>query len=303
MQELLALAANQFGLFTRAQAHRCGVTDRMLRHRVETGMFVRLARGIHRVVGSERSWEQRVLEACLCGGPRCVASHRTAAALFGLHGSRRDIVEVTVPRSVRYKTSRAIVHQSLDLEPSDCTMLGPIPVTTPARTLIDLGAVAAWPRIEEAFDAGERDNLTTTDIVSARHSQVRRRGRRGAGAMAVVLHRRGPLPPTELIERRFLRLLERDGLPSPECQFELALPNGRRAFLDAAYVAVRLGFEIDGHGSHATRTQRAADNTRAAMISDLGWTLRRFTYEQIVNDGAAVALAVRTALESRSCGL
>jgi very-short-patch-repair endonuclease len=90
-----------------------------------------------------------------------------------------------------------------------------------------------------------------------------------------------------------LRLLEQAGLPRPECQYELKLPNGRRAFLDAAYASLLLGFEIDGHGSHATRAQRAADNARAAMIADLGWTLRRFTYDQIVNDGAAVVQAVR----------
>jgi hypothetical protein len=38
------------------------------------------------------------------------------------------------------------------------------------------------------------------------------------------------------------------------------------------------------------------------MIADLGWTLRRFTYDQIVNDGAAVVQAVRFALQTRSCG-
>ena len=120
--------------------------------------------------------------------------------------------------------------------------------------------------------------------------------------MAVVLDRRGPRPPTQLIERRFLRLLEQAGLPRPECQYELKLPNGRRAFLDAAYAPLHLGFEIDGHGSHATKAQRAADNQRASMIVDLGWTLHRFTYEQIVNDGAAVVQTVRSALQTRSCG-
>jgi hypothetical protein len=269
---------------------------------VDTGVFERCARGVHRVRGSDRTWEQRVLEACLCGGASCVASHRTAAALYGFDGSRRDLIEVTVPRTVRYKTRRAIVHQSLDLVPADCTTIGPIPVTTPVRTLIDLGAVLRWPRVEESFDGSERDRFVTTEAVSSRHAQVRRRGRRGVGPMAEVLDRRDLRPPTQLVERRFLRLLEQAGLPRPECQCELKLSNGRRAFLDAAYADLRLGFEIDGHGSHATKAQRAADNSRAAMIADLGWTLRRFTYDQVVNDGASVVRMVRSALETRSCG-
>ena len=65
---------------------------------------------------------------------------------------RRGVVEVTVPRGTRVRGVDAIVHESLDLRPEDCTFVGPIPVTTPARTLIDLGAVVRWERVEEAFD-------------------------------------------------------------------------------------------------------------------------------------------------------
>jgi hypothetical protein len=185
----------------------------------------------------------------------------------------------------------------------DCTHVGPIPVTTPARTLIDLGAVASWLRVEEAFDGGERDELTTCGVVARRHAQVRKQGRRGVGPMAIVLDRRTERPPKEVIERRFLRLLEKAGIPLPECQHEIVLPSGRQVFIDAAHVDLRLAWELDGHGSHATRAQRADDNARAGEIEDLGWKLRRFTYEQVMHERAAVVRAVRSAITSRSCGL
>jgi len=301
-RDLLAHASSQFGLFTRSQAHRVGVSDRALQRRVRNGLIEQLPRGVYRIVGTPGSWEQRVLSACLAGGEQCVASHRCAAALHGFDGNRREIVEVTVPRHIRYKSRAAVVHQSLDLAPGDCTMLGPIPVTTPARTLIDLGAVTGWERVEEMFDGAERDSIVVDAVVSRRHAEVRRQGRNGVGPMAVVLEGRGGQPPKYVIERRFLRILERADLPRPECQYPIELPSGRTIYTDAAHVAPKLAWELDGHGAHATRRQRAADHARANEIEDLGWQLRRFTYEQVMHDPALVARAVRNALAARFCG-
>ena len=301
MDQLLAIAATQFGLFTRCQAHRCGVTDRILQYRVRHGVFEQLARHVYRCCGSESSWHQRLLAACFVGGEKCVASHRSAAELHGLDAVKRGVVEVTVPRGTRVRRIDAIVHESLDLAAVDYTHVGPIPVTTPARTLIDLGAVTRWERVEEAFDGAERDDLAERFAVVKRHAQVRRQGRRGVGPMGVVLRNRLRVPPKYVIERRFVRLLENAGLPLPELQYEVALPNGRKAYLDAAYPALTLGWELDGHGAHATRVQRSADNARASHLADVGWDLRRFTYEQVMHDGGAVVRTVRAALHVRSC--
>ena len=63
-----------------------------------------------------------------------------------------------------------------------------------------------------------------------------------------------------------------------------------------AYVSRRIAIEVDGHGSHATRRERAADNVRGNALVAAGWTLRRFTYEQVMHDAATVAATVRIAL-------
>ena len=127
MQELLGLAATQHGCFERAQAHKCGVTDRMLQRRVRTGVFERLNSSVFRVSGAPTSWHQDVMIACLGGGSFCVASHRTAAALHSFDGSKQGVVEVTVPRRVRYRRSGVIVHQSLDLAADDTTTIASFP--------------------------------------------------------------------------------------------------------------------------------------------------------------------------------
>jgi very-short-patch-repair endonuclease len=294
--QLLTLAATQFGMFTRQQAHDAELTDGMLRRRVRAGQFEQVARHVYRVAGTPVSWEQRVLLACLAGGPECVASHRTAAALLAFDGFEPGIIEVTVPRNRRYRSRDFIVHQSTDLAAIDRIQVGAIPVTTPERTLIDLGAVTCLGRVEEAFDGAERDSTARRDHVRERHAAIRRQGRNGVGPMAAILDERLVTVPHSVLERRFVRLLQDADLPMPTLQHRVVLLNGRVAFLDAAYVACKLGFELDGHGTHATRTQRAADNARANALGDLGWTLRRFTYEQVVNDGPTVVRAVRNAL-------
>jgi hypothetical protein len=301
MEQLLAIAAVQFGLFTRKQAYRCKVSDRQLQYRVGIGVFDQLARHVYRVRGSEPTWHQQLLAACFAGGERCLASHRSAAELHGFDAVQRGIVEVTVPRGTRRQIPGAVVHESLDLAPDDYVHVGPIPVTSPARTLIDLGAVSRWERVEEAFDGAERDELTERFRVVKRHAQVRRQGRNGVGPMAIVLRGRLDVPPKYVIERRFVRLLENAGLPMPELQYEVELPNRRKVYIDAAHPAPMLAWELDGHGAHATRKQRAADNKRASALSDLGWAVRRFTYEEVMEEGSAVVLTVRAALRARSC--
>src|SRR5207237_7435701 len=120
---------------------------------------VHIARCVYRSGGSDSSCHQRLLAACLVGGEKCVASHRAAAELHRFDAVQRGVVEVTVPRGTRVRRINAIVHESLDLAAVDYTHVGPIPVTTPARTLIDLGAVTRWEPVEEALDGAERVEL------------------------------------------------------------------------------------------------------------------------------------------------
>jgi hypothetical protein len=301
MRELLALAAAQYGLFTRAQANRCGVNDKALEYRKSTGVFAQLARHVFQVAGTGRTWEQRVLAACLAGGDRCVASHRTAAALWHFDTYRPGQVEVTVPRDNRFRTQLAIVHQSLDLVPKDVAKIGPIPITTPTRTLIDLGAVNHWRRVEDAFDSAEREAQIRRQGVSNRHSEIRKRGRRGVGPMAVVLTDRPESTPDSVLERRFLRLLDDANLPPPICQYEVTLGNGRTAFIDAAHVAPKCAWELDGRKGHASDERRALDNVRTSALQALGWNVERFTYNQVKYEGASVVRIVRDVLARRSC--
>lgn len=307
---LSATSGRQLGVFTREDAHKAGVGKERLRRLVERGVAERVAPSVFRFTASSASWQQRVLAAVLDGGPHCLASHRTAAALHGFDGFRPDVIEVVLPMRIRHRRRNVIVHHSRALTAPDRALVGPIPVTSRARTLIDLGAIASAETVEEAFDGAERNRLVKRGEVEGRYQTLRARGRNGIGAMTQVLDGRlaANRVPRSVLERRMMRLLSGARLPCPIGSYRVRVSPTVEYELDFAYVECRLGLEVDGHGSHATRRERAADNLRANLLANCGWTLRRFTYEQVTHEPAMVAATIRAALttglaaQSRSDG-
>ncbi len=293
---LLDLAGPQHGLVTRSQARERGFTDRMLRRRVGNGLLVPLSSIVFRLAGTPATWHQRLLAACWSGGPTSLASHRSAAALHRFDGFRCGALEVTVDRDRYYRAKGVRVHTSTDLAVQDYERIEGIPVTTPLRTLIDLGAVVHRHRLEEALDAAERDGLVDRAELRWLLAVVRWRGRNGVGPIAALLEHRSGNQPRSVLERKLLRLLERAGLPRPHCQYRVTRPDGQLADLDFAYPEHKVAIEVDGHIGHATRRQRRNDNRRGNQIVLSDWRILRFTYEEVMRQPAYVVETVRAAL-------
>src|SRR5205807_1777024 len=104
--------------------------------------------GVYRLPGAPVTWKQKVMAAVLAAGPGAVASHKTAAALWGLAGFPPREVEVTLPHG-KYRPG---CHQSRSLERVDVTTIDGIPVTRVARTLVDLAGAVSDARLEDAID-------------------------------------------------------------------------------------------------------------------------------------------------------
>jgi hypothetical protein len=299
---IAAVAASQYGAFSRAQARECGLTDRQIRLRIASGRWERLALHTFRIAGTTASWRQRLLAACIAAGPGAAASHRSAAALHRHDGFPPGIVEITVPHTRRdFRMDGVIVHSSSNWCDEDSALVDGIPVSTPERTLCTLAAVVSEAQVESALDSAERRGQVRRSDVTQVHDDVRERGRNGVAALARILYRREELAgiPQSVLERRMLRLLEDHGIALPACQVPVRRPDGRMAYLDFAYRDLGLGIEVDGNIAHATPTQRAADNKRAngVMLRDI--RLIRFTYEEVMREPEMVAATVRSHLRSR----
>src|SRR5262245_24618672 len=131
---LAAASEATFGIFTLAHADESGLTRGEARHRIDSGQWVPLHEDVYRLAGAPNSWRGALLAACWAGGFRAVASHRSAAALWGLAGGKRSIQEICCPRWRRARHESLVVHESKALDPVDTTFVDAIPVTTPERT-------------------------------------------------------------------------------------------------------------------------------------------------------------------------
>jgi len=299
---LAATARRQLALFTHEQALSAGFSRRQIQHRRETGRWDHVHAGVYRVAGVPDSWEQRVLAACLAVGPGAVASHRSASALWGLCEPPVVDAELSVVAGRDHRLGGVVVHRSTDLGRRAITRRGAIPVTTPARTLVDLGAVQPLRLVERALDVALSRRLVTLGRVREELDSVARRGRRGAGILRVLLDERSSTDALaeSVLEARTLRLCRRYGLPEPSCQHEVYTGTRLVGRIDFAYPDHRLAIEVDGYEWHTSLHAFRHDRDRQNRLVAMGWTVLRFTWDDVRHDPARVARSISAVLCSIS---
>lgn len=293
------VAARQHSLITSDQVMSLGGSPTIIRRRLGSGRWIRVEHGIYRIAGSAFTWHTRILATCLASGG--VASHRTAAALWGLSDSPRGGPEITIARNRSYRRQDVRVHESSDLVLANVRSIEGIPTTGVGRTLIDLGAVVPDAWLEEAlFDAINRKLLRWPDLWEA-FSLHARRGRNGIGAIRRVLELNyGLAVPQSKLEVIMLRLIDDAGLPLPDRQVTIADEGGPFACVDFAYVARRVALEVDGRSVHARREALVRDHAKRNRISVAGWTLLVFTSEALLRSPRVVCRQLGRALGQSS---
>jgi very-short-patch-repair endonuclease len=237
------------------------------------------------VPGYPPSFQQRLMVAVLAAGPGAAASHRSAAALLGLDGVDQATVEVSVPPERRYPG--ALTHRTSDLALFDVTRIEDIPCTTGTRTCVDLGAVVDEGVVERAFECAVRRGLTTPDYAARRARALARRGRKGPAVLLRVLARRQERANGSDLETRFEQLCRASGVKGLLRQ----VPIGPFV-ADFADLERRIVVELDGLATHATSTALQADLTRQNYLVLQGWTVLRFTWEDVTQRQAAVVAAL-----------
>ncbi len=276
-----AVAQRQYGLVTRAQLRGLGVGETGIRQRIRTRRLHRIHRGVYAVGHCVLPARAHYLAAVLACGPGAALSHVAAAAHLGIRASAAARVDVTVPRRSGRRSPPGIrVHRSGRLTAEDVTVHEGIPVTTLARTLLDLADVLGDEALKRAVDEAEYLRLLDmTALIAAVH---RNPGRRGARVIAAAS---GPLELTEsALEDRFLALVERRGLPRPRVGATVA---GYRA--DFYWPEAALVVELDGFAAHGTRTRFESDRRRDRVLARAGKRTIRLTANALAYDEDAIA--------------
>lgn len=172
---VVEIAGRQHGVVARSQVLALGFTDRMIGRRLGSGAWEGMHAGVYRLAAAPDTWKTRCMAACCALGAAAVASHRSAGALWGLDGCREH-VEVTAPGVGERRLAGVVVHRTRSLPVADRAEVDGIPVTRPARTLIDLAAVLAAEELEAALDSAFRERLVTPAYLVRRLEDLGGRG-------------------------------------------------------------------------------------------------------------------------------
>jgi very-short-patch-repair endonuclease len=276
---LAALAARQWGVVSRRQLLDAGVPRTTLGDRIRSGNLVAVHRGVYAVGHRRLRREGHWLAAVLAVGPGAVLSHRDAAGLHDLRPANHARIDVTTTRNRRDEPGIR-VHRTRVLEVEDMTRVAGIPVTTVARTLLDLAGHVPHDHLTKAIKEAEGNR--TFDLRQVQAALVRTRGRTGRGhralQRAIAEYAALGLSATDsILEDAFLRLVRDHGLPRPAINM---LIEGFK--VDAVWRAQRVAVELDGWAHHHTRHSFERDRERDAALTAGGWRVIRFTYHQVV---------------------
>lgn len=291
---LAVLAGRQHGVVAARQLLTLGFTRSAIDRLVAAGRLHRLHNGVFAV--GHRSLAPAALRhaAVLSAGPGAVASHTTAAAILDLRPDGAGITHVTVvaSRSGARSTPGVRVHRPRVLDDVDVTAHAGIPVTTLARTLVDLGDLVPAGHVRRAFVRAEQLQIIDMTAISAALERAGRR--RGPAVLRAVLRAYDPRwqATRSGLELRMLDVLRDAGVPQPDVNAWIA----GRWEADLLWRDARLIVEVDGAGVHETASARGRDAVRDRALRRLGYRVLHIA-ERDLDDGAAVARRVQRALE------
>src|SRR4051812_3924997 len=289
------LAAFQHGVVAREQLRELGLSDKNIDYRIHVGRLVVVFRGVYGVGHARLSREGRWSSATLACGPKAVLSHADAAACWGLMPTRGTLAHVSTPlRGGRNPNPRRIVlHRVGTLQDGERTVNDGIPITTPARTLLDIASVVRPRVLEDAI--AQADHLELFDLTTVRRVLDAHPRQHGAPALRALL---GRLDGTDIADTRsglevaLLQLCDDYNLPVPYVNHLVA-----GVTVDFFWPSARLVVETDGFRFHRTPTVFERDRDRDQLLLLAGYRVARFTYHQIVHRQRESARRLRVLLD------
>jgi hypothetical protein len=237
----------------------------------------------------------RCAAAMLIAPEGSVLGFTSALGIFcpGLMPEATAPVDLIVPARTSLRSRDQVRVHRPRLERSDVTRWGGLPVTTPARTAFDLARGKELVQAVIALDALRNRRMTTAGTIAPYLRRSLPGSARAARALALSSpHAESPM------ETRTRLLIVLAGLPAPAEQYEVFDDGVFVARLDLAYPGCRLGIEYDGD-HHRDRATFRFDAVRANRLRLCGWTVLRFTADDVLRHRDRLLAQVTTALAQR----
>jgi hypothetical protein len=293
---LARLAAKQHGVVSRRQLIALGMSDRTIRRRVARGYLHPVHVGTYAFGNPRLTQQGRWMAAVVACGQGTVLSYLDAAVLAGFHNRLGPRIHVTV--TSHRDVEGLILHRTRRLDADEVTTKNGIPVTTVARTLVDLTDILNEDRLLRAMREAEFQRLLDLDALNA--AVERAHGRRSLGALkrAIAQHRPGRIIRGEL-EHRFAQLRQRAGLREPETNVPVTV-NGQTYVIDCYWPEHRLAVELDGRDGHAREMAFESDRRKDAALTAIGLRPFRATWQRVSYDAAGLLADLTAAMNASS---
>jgi very-short-patch-repair endonuclease len=247
---------------------------------IAAGQLEQVYPGVARLHGTARTSEQRIAAAVLATGPSSMASHRSAAHLWGIPRPDDDPVDVIVVNARRRFTGfdEVTIHRPRDLERLSPQRRSGIVCTNVLRAVLDLGAVDR-AAVSDAVGHIITNRLATLNALESVVIQHSEHGRTGIVALreAVAEWSIDAKPTDSTLEQTMHRLITRHRLPPVEfhpviCGYEV----------DFRVIGTPVILECDGWAYHGLqRSNFERDRQRDVDLLAAGWIVLRFTYRAI----------------------
>jgi very-short-patch-repair endonuclease len=282
-EEIAALATRQHGVVSASQLHALGLEEGAIRARLKTGRLHAIHRGVyavgHRALSPSGRWLAAVLAAgrgtWVDGGSilsfwGAAVSHRSAAGVWELLPISGGSIEVIVEGTGGKRRRSGIrIHRSRSLRDADVTLRRGVPVTTPARTVADLRRTLPERELRQAIRQAEVLGLRLDEDTA-------------------------PDRTRSDLERDFLDLCRRHGLPPPEVNVRVGCH-----LVDFLWREARFVVETDGYRYHRGLAAFQDDRARDLDLERRGYAVVRLSERQVSEEPAGVAASLAAAMRGR----
>lgn len=232
--------------------------------------------------------------AALDAGLDAALSHRTAAQLWGIGGRRSGLHVVRARDEAVRSRYVATVHQARELLPEHVVRVRGMPVTTPARMILDVAAIEPARQVGRLLDQAWGRRLVSLGSVWAVLQQVRGKGRRGVAVVEqLVVERLGTKAPDSALELRFEDILRRHGFDLPERQVDLSDHAGWFSRADFCHRRAGYVVYVDGDAFHRSLTDVASDDLQTRRAKALGYRVERFSEVEVLFDERTIVRRMR----------
>ena len=300
--QILAIAAPAHGVCTRADLLDAGIGDAAIDRRLASGMLVAIRRGVYEapILADDLT----PLFGAVLAVPKSVLSRGTAASLHRFSLPAPDRVHVTAPIGAGRALEGIVVHESRHLLENDVvTTADGLPVTSPARTIIDLSAELRPKRLRHLVRTQTAACKPPLDDLQRAFTRLARSGRRGMTVLRHILDELGDdasVPLESELESLVWKGIQRCGLRGISPQFRPPWFDGYRGVVDFAHPGAAVIVEADGRRWHARRAAMQEDRRRDRIAVANGWVVIRLMWEDVVVRGVETFDELASIVESRT---